>query len=142
MVLVDSSVFINAQRRPDSDDSIELIALLSSGEAVVTGPVIMEYIRGARSVEELDFLTERIVSIECLDVDQRTWVTAGRISNRLIRMGQMLTDLDVVIAATAIRHDVPLYTLDRGFDRIPELRLYQPDLMQVRYSPEPSNNST
>ena len=105
---------------------MELISLLSSGEAVVTGPVIMEYIRGARSAEELDFLTERIVSIEWLNVDQQTWVTAGRISNRLIRMGQMLTDLDVVIAAVAIRHDVPLYTLDRGFDRIPELRFYQP----------------
>ena len=126
MVLVDSSVFINAQRRPDSDDSIELIVLLSSGEAVVTGPVIMEYIRGARSVEELEFLTERIVSIDCLEVDQQTWVTAGRISNQLIRIGQMLTDLDVVIAAVAIRHDVPLYTLDRGFDRIQELRLHQP----------------
>ncbi len=126
MVLVDSSIFINAQRQPDSNDSIELASLLSSGEAVVTGPVIMEYIRGARSVEELDFLTERIVSIDSLDVDQQTWVTAGRISNRLIRAGQMLTDLDVVIAAVAIRYDIPLYTLDRGFDRIPELRLYQP----------------
>lgn len=92
----------------------------------MTGPVIMEYIRGARSAEDLDFLTERIVSIECLDVDQQTWVTAGRISNQLIRMGQMLTDLDVVIGAVAIRYDIPLYTLDRGFDRIPELRLYQP----------------
>ena len=38
----------------------------------------------------------------------------------------MLTDLDVVIGAVAIRYDIPLYTLDRGFDRIPELRLYQP----------------
>ncbi len=92
----------------------------------MTGPVIMEYIRGARSAEDLDFLTERIVSLECLDVDQQTWVTAGRISNQLIRTGQTLTDLDVVIAAVAIRHDIPLYTLDRGFDRIPELRLYQP----------------
>ena len=126
MVLVDSSILINAQRQPNSNDSIRLISLLSSGEAVVTGPVIMEYIRGARSSEELEFLTERIISIDCLDVDQQTWVTAGRISNRLIRLGQMLTDLDVVIAAVAIRHNVPLYTLDRGFGRIPELRLYQP----------------
>ena len=126
MVLIDSSIFINAQRQPDSNDSIELASLLSSGEAVVTGPVIMEYIRGARSAEDLDFLTERIVSIDSLDVDQQTWVTAGRISNRLIRSGRTLTDLDVVIAAVAIRYDIPLYTLDRGFDRIPELRLYQP----------------
>ena len=45
-VLVDSSVLINAQRRPDSRESIELASLLSSSNAVVTGPVIMEYIRG------------------------------------------------------------------------------------------------
>ena len=92
----------------------------------MTGPVIMEYIRGARSAEDLDFLTDKIVSIECLDIDQQTWVTAGRISNQLIRIGQMLTDLDVVIAAVAIRNDIPLYTLDRGFDRIPGLKLYRP----------------
>lgn len=126
MVLIESSVFINAQRRPSSRESIELASLLSSGEAVVTGPVIMEYIRGARTAEELDFLAERIVSVECLDTDQQTWIIAGRLSHRFIRMGQMLSDMDVVIAAAAIRYDVPLYTLDRGFDRIPELRLHQP----------------
>ncbi len=125
-VLVDSSVLINAQRRPDSRESIELASLLSSSNAVVTGPVIMEYIRGARSAEELEFLTERILSVECLDTNQQTWAIAGRLSNRFIRMGQTLSDMDVVIAAAAIRHDIPLYTLDRGFDRIPELRLYQP----------------
>ena len=125
MILVESSVLMQVQRLPDSEEAGELGALMASGEAVVTGPVIMEYLRGARSTEELDFLAARIGSIECLEMDQQVWVIAGRLSNRLIRTGCMMSDLDVAIAATAIRHDVPLYTLDGGFGRIPELRLYQ-----------------
>ena len=125
MILVESSVLMQAQRLPESQEARELALLMSSGEAAVTGPVIMEYLRGARSTEELEFLAERLVSIDYVETDQQAWVTAGRLSNRLIRSGGEMTDLDVAIAATAIRHDVPLYTLDRAFERIPGLRLYQ-----------------
>ena len=134
MILVESSVLMQVQRLPASKEARELGALMASGEAVVTGPVIMEYLRGARSTEEFDFLVERVSSIDCLEVDQQAWVIAGRLSNRLIRAGCMMSDLDVAIAATAIRHDVPLYTLDGGFRRIPELKLHQPP------SDEPAHN--
>jgi predicted nucleic acid-binding protein len=125
MILVESSVLMQAQRLPDSEVAKDLASLMASGEATVTGPVIMEYLRGARSPEELEFLAERLVSIDCLEMDQQAWVIAGRLSNRLIRTGETMTDLDVAIAAAAIRHDVPLYTLDGAFERIPELRLYR-----------------
>ena len=125
MILIESSVLMQAQRLPDSQEAIELAALMSSGEAALTGPVIMEYLRGARSPAEFEFLAERVVSVECLEMDQQAWVIAGRLSNRLIRAGTTMTDLDVAIAATAIRHDVPLYTLDGAFERIPELMLYR-----------------
>ena len=126
MVLIESSIFIQVQRLPNSKEAIELGALLTSGEAAVTGPVIMEYLRGARSAKELEFLSERILSVRYLEMDPQTWVVAGRLSNYLMRSGETMTDLDVVIAAVAIRHDVPLYTLDKGFQRISELTLYQP----------------
>ena len=126
MILVESSVFVQAQRLPESREARELAALMSSGEAAVTGPVIMEYLRGARSADELDFLAERLVTIEYVEIDQQAWVTAGRLSSRMMRAGETMSDLDVAIAATAIRHDVSLYTLDRGFTRIPELKLYSP----------------
>ena len=126
MVLVDSSVFILAQRQPDSEDAMELRSLLENGEVEITGPVLMELIRGAENERQMGFIIGRLVSIDCLETDQQTWVIAGRLSRHLIRTGMRLPNMDVVIAATAIRHDVPLYTLDRGFDRIPELRLYQP----------------
>ena len=126
MILVESSVLVQAQRLPESREARELVALMSAGAAAVTGPVIMEYLRGARSPNELDFLAERLVSIDYLEIDQQAWVTAGRLSSRLMRDGETMSDLDVAIAAAAIRHDVPLYTLDRGFARIPELKLYSP----------------
>ena len=124
MILVESSVLMEAQRLPGSENATHLAELIASGEAAVAGPVIMEYLRGSRSDEEFEFLSNRIASITSLDVDEQTWVLAGRLSRRYILAGQTMSDLDVVIAATAIRYGVPLYTLDSDFARIPELDLY------------------
>lgn len=125
-ILVDSSVFIQAQRLPGSEATRQLGALLASGEAAVTGPVIMEYIRGARSQEELEFLTQRIASLEFLEMNQAVWVIAGELDYRLTHAGMPLPNMDLILAATAIHHGVPLYTLDYGFSRIAELELYNP----------------
>ena len=126
MILVESSVLMQVQRLPESKEAVELATLMASGDAAVTGPVIMEYLRGARSPEDFEFLASRIVSVNYLEMDQQAWVIAGRLSKRLIRAGERMTDLDVAIAAAAIRHNVQLYTLDGGFERISELRLYRP----------------
>ena len=126
MILLESSVLMQAQRLPNSEEAKHIATLIISGEAAVTGPVVMEYLRGAQSDDEFEFLAERMSAIDFLEVDQQTWVLAGRLSRRYMRAGEMMSDLDTVIAATAIRHGVPLFTLDRGFDRIPELKLYQP----------------
>ena len=127
-VLVDSSVFIQVQKLPHSRASEELRDLIASGEAAVTGPVVVEYVRGARSPQQIEFLTRSVLSIHYLDTDRQAWVIAARISNRLMRSGNRISVPDAAIAATAIRHDVPLYTLDKGFNRIPELKLYESSL--------------
>lgn len=106
-VLLDSSVLVQAQRMPDSETALRLGELLASGEAVITGPVAMEYIQGALGPEELDTLTEWIVSLDSLDTGQMVWVTAGQLGTRLLRAGLPLPDADIIIAATAIRHDIP-----------------------------------
>ena len=127
-VLLDSSVLIQAQRQPDSEATRQLAALLVSGEAAVTGPVVIEYVRGARSQEELEFLTRRIISLEFLEMDQAVWVIAGQLNYSLRLAGAPLPNMDLILAAAAIRHEVPLYTLDHGFSRIPELELFNPPI--------------
>ncbi|RIK45609.1 MAG: hypothetical protein DCC58_05865 [Chloroflexi bacterium] len=45
----------------------------------------------------------------------------------LRRRGQLIPDFDLLIAATALQYDLTLLTFNRRhFERIPELRLYQP----------------
>jgi tRNA(fMet)-specific endonuclease VapC len=46
----------------------------------------------------------------------------------LRRQGQMIPDMDLLIAATALEENLTLLTRNmRHFARIPELRIYQPD---------------
>jgi predicted nucleic acid-binding protein len=45
----------------------------------------------------------------------------------LRRQGQLIPDIDLLIAATALEENLTLVTRNiRHFERIPELRLYQP----------------
>lgn len=45
----------------------------------------------------------------------------------LRRRGQRLADFDLLIAATALHHDLTLLTFNlRHFERVPDLKLYQP----------------
>ena len=45
----------------------------------------------------------------------------------LRRQGMLIPDLDLLIAATALHHDLTLLTRNlRHFSRIPDLKLYQP----------------
>ena len=125
-ILLDSSALIHAQRQPNSEITGQIVALLASGEAAVTGPVIMEYLQGARTQDEMGFLVRRVLALNFLEMDQAVWVIAGQLGNRFNRSGEPIAMADLSIAATAIRHRVPLFTLDRDFDGIPELELYQP----------------
>ena len=125
-VLVDSSVLVQAQRLPHSETARQLLDLLASSSIAVTGPVLIEYLRGARSQEDIEFLMDRVMSLPYLETDQQVWLIAARLSNRLMRGGYTISVPDATIAAAAIRHGVPLYTLGQGFSRIPELELYHP----------------
>ena len=69
---------------------------------------------------------DRVMSLPYLETDQQVWLIAARLSNRLMRGGYTISVPDATIAAAAIRHGIPLYTLDHGFSRIPELELYNP----------------
>ena len=45
----------------------------------------------------------------------------------LRRRGQLISDFDILVGATALHHDLTVLTFNaRDFQRIPELKLYQP----------------
>lgn len=68
-----------------------------------------------------------IVNKVPLGLDESTMETFGRVRNYLRRRGQLIPDFDLLIASTALQHDLTLLTRNtRHFARIPNLRLYLP----------------
>jgi predicted nucleic acid-binding protein len=62
-----------------------------------------------------------------LALDRDIMTRFARIRGDLRRQGQSIGDLDLLIAATAIHHDLTLVTRNvRHYARIPDLKLHQP----------------
>ena len=126
MVIADTSIWINAQRRPESDDSAEFWRLYDRGEIVMVGPVIAELLHGSRTQREFDALAGHVDALSYLEVDRETWKHVGRIRRDLSRSGSLIGFSDSVTAALAIQHDCTVYTLDGDFERVPGLHLHRP----------------
>ena len=127
MVIADSSVWIVFQRDPASAVGREMDLLLARGDIVMVGPVLAEILQGSRSERELAFFADHLSSLTFRDADQATWVRVGELGFELRRQGLTLAFADLIISALATQYEVPLYTLDQDFQRIPGLQLYKPE---------------
>ena len=64
-----------------------------------------------------DFLSE----VTVLSIDEEVARIFGQERARLRQVGMPMSDLDLLIAATALRHDLTLLTADRDFERVKNL---------------------
>jgi tRNA(fMet)-specific endonuclease VapC len=63
-------------------------------------------------------------AVDVLPLSQTIWRRFARLRGDLRHKGQLIADLDLLIAATALQHDCLLVTRDRRhFERIPQLQL-------------------
>ena len=60
-----------------------------------------------------------------METTQDTWVKAGELNNRLKQEERMLALGDLMIATLALEHDMPVYSLNGDFNRVPGLRRHQ-----------------
>jgi predicted nucleic acid-binding protein len=125
MVIVDTSVWIQALNIASSTERRQLDNLLGGGEAAMVGIVLTEVLHGARTELEFSSLHDRLTAVPYLQEPPAIWAKAGHLSFDLIRQGMKLSVPDVLIAALALEGDHEVYTLDEHFKRVPGLRLYQ-----------------
>ena len=121
MILVDTSAWVEEIRRTRSPAHLALTGLLKGGAAIaVTEPVVMELLAGARSTRELRALRARILSFPILRVDHLSTFERAAAVWRLCRVGgePVRNTTDCLIAAVAIREDVPVLHADRDFETI------------------------
>lgn len=130
MVLVDSSVWIEALRR-DGNVNVKLALenLLEEYEAAWCGPVKLEVLGGARALDRKK-LGEHFSCIPYFPMTDAAWDAAKNLAWRLRDKGCTAPWNDILIAALSVNADCRIYAVDKHFEMMYEsgagIRLYRP----------------
>jgi predicted nucleic acid-binding protein len=128
MVIVDSSVWIEAARRQgDLACKVALEALLEEYEAVLCSAVRLEVLGGARK-EERRGLAAGFAVIPYIPVTETTWKLALENAWRLRDAGLQAPWNDVLVASLSIEQGCRVYARDKHFNLMQQvlgIQLYQ-----------------
>jgi predicted nucleic acid-binding protein len=122
-VLVDTSIWSLLLRRTSRSSpaasSIESVLrrLVTSGRAVILGPVRQELLTGIRSATEFNKLRDYLRLFPDQAIETEDFETAAEYANACTSAGVQGTPTDMLICAVAIRRSWEVLTRDRDFDR-------------------------
>lgn len=124
-VIIETSAWVSYFRSGDSSIADEVDRLLATNEAVLVGVVYAELVRGFRTSLQPQSLEADLDLLPYLETTHETWKRTGQLLADLQRRGEMIPFPDAVIAAQALENGLPLFTLDRHFDRVEGLALHE-----------------
>jgi predicted nucleic acid-binding protein len=127
LVITDTAIWIDYLRNRRSSLADEVSKLIDDGRVALASVVLAELLRGLRTQEERHRLEWQLQGATFLEMSMAAWRHAGVLSSDLDSRGQPIPMTDVFIAALALEGGHELYTRDKHFERIPGLRLYQPE---------------
>jgi predicted nucleic acid-binding protein len=104
MILVDSSVMIDALRKPDP----KLQSLFNTLQPAICGIVLAEVLHGARDVADCNRLVTTLAAFPQVAMPEPLWETVGRHLWMLRSKGVSVPFPDVVIATVAIENNIEL----------------------------------
>jgi predicted nucleic acid-binding protein len=129
MVLVDSSVWIEAARRDGGlEYKVGIEGLLEVAEASFCGPIKLEVLGGARS-QDRKRMSAYFDCIPYRAIDDSAWDMAMQSAWRLRDKGHGLPWNDVLIGSLSVRWVCRVYAKDQHFDIMQDVigvRLYKP----------------
>ena len=129
MVLVDSSVWIEAARRDGSlEYKVGLEGLLEAAEATFCGPVKLEFLGGARA-QERKRMSSYFEYIPYRAMEDSAWEFAKDCAWRLRDKGHSLTWYDILIGSLSLKWICRVYAKDQHFETMHDVlgvRLYKP----------------
>lgn len=132
MILADTSVLIGYLRGDDSP-AAELFDHLLRSEISwgITPHIYQEVLQGARNTSEFNKLKTYFDSLPCYELKNglESYARAARLNLRCRKAGVTVRGaIDLLIAETAIEHDLFLFHHDTDFNRmaavIPELQVF------------------
>jgi tRNA(fMet)-specific endonuclease VapC len=121
--LVDTSVLIAHIRKTKSQSLFDLTKI-AFGQAAISEIVIFELEVGAIRASRSQEFERRFGYLTTFPITQVILMRAAEVHVTLLRRNQIIDLADTIIAATALEHDLPLFTLNTAhFQRVPNLRL-------------------
>jgi predicted nucleic acid-binding protein len=119
--LADTTAWIALRRgRPDVREAVR--RLLERRGLAVCAPVLLELLRGARNRREVVALRSRVAALPQCHVVDTTWVRAQDVLEQLASLPggrhRGVPLMDLLIAAVAEEHGLPLLHDDSHFDLI------------------------
>jgi len=128
MVLVDTSVWIAFFREGSSPPARKLDMLLEEGEACICGLIEAELLPGLQRKDRARLRT-LMAGLPCLETATDIWTAVAYIQERSLAQGLGPFSIpDLIVAAVALRHKVPLFSLDKHFlsiARVTGLQLWE-----------------
>ena len=119
-VLVDTSVWSLALRRkqqPDDAGARELAELIREGRVAMIGPIRQELLCGVKSKRRFETLRDHLRAFSDLALDATDYEDAATAFNRCRARGIQGSNTDFLICATAIRHELAIFTTDGDFEK-------------------------
>jgi predicted nucleic acid-binding protein len=116
----DTSALIVAARAPEV---APLLAEALVDDAVaLTEPIMLEYLNGARRLEEYDRFVTRLRAARLLETTAADWARALEVHRELAKLGaghqRSVRIVDLIVAAVAERHACPIVHVDEDYERI------------------------
>jgi predicted nucleic acid-binding protein len=128
MIVVDTSVWVDALRQPAGRSAVTLARLLDADEVALPLPVRMELMAGV-SRGQRSALRRALTAVSVLMPTEDTFSTAEVWIAPAADRGQRFAIADLLIAALAEEIQALVWSLDTDFERLEALgvaRLYAP----------------
>lgn len=123
-IIVDTCVWIEFFREPNSEFTLHLKSLLRERKVIMVGMVMAEILQGVKSPKEANLVEQNLAKLPYLEITREIWVTAGKMSASLRSTGNTIPLSDLIIAAIAISGNHEIFTVDQHFNKIGGLRLH------------------
>jgi predicted nucleic acid-binding protein len=123
MILCDTNIFIEIYR--GNETIIEIFKNIDQQNAAISDVSCAELLFGARNKKELQAIRKDIDSLIVLPIEASISVLSVNLVEKY-SISHKLSLPDALIAATAIFHNIPLYTLNtKDFKFIPKIKLFE-----------------
>jgi hypothetical protein len=117
-VLIDTSAWIEFFRKKN-EPVFDLVAgYLRDQKAVGSGIVLLELLRGGKSLKELTVINELFSVIKMVDPNPESYRMAGEMGFSISKKGNPIGVVDLLVAQMAVENRLRLLTLDNHFKTI------------------------